>query len=167
MLSVRRAALSIPLLAGVLVALGVLSAPPLEADPLPGFSLDPVQLEQRMEDCLAGAVDDKYLLMGWINLGTGEQHRWYCSSLKHMYIRAAGGNVHDPLGDVNAFMQCVDRTVSHGFPRPGDPGNRNLIYQYMGTARRAVVVVNASTGDIVTIYTAPADDWATCAGWNP
>lgn len=162
-----RTSLPSVLLAAVIVVLGALFPTEARADPLPGYQLDPLTLEQRMDDCLAGHIDDKYLLMGWVNLRTGSQHRWYCWSLKHMYVRAAGGSVHDPFTNVDAFMRCADRTVSHGTPRQGDPGNENLIYQYMGTARRAYVVVNETTGDIVSIYTAPADDWATCAGWPP
>jgi hypothetical protein len=120
------------LVAAVLVVLGTLLPATARADPLPGYDLDPVKLEQRMDDCLAGDVDDKYLLMGWINLRSGEQNRWYCWSLKHMYLRAAGGSVHDPFVDVGAFMRCADRTVSYGAPHQGDPGNKNLIYQYLG-----------------------------------
>lgn len=84
-----------------------------------------------------------------------------------MYVRAAGGTVHDPLADPLGFMTCVDRTVSYGFPRPGDPGNTMLIYQYMGTQRRAFAAVNDDTGDVATVYTSPPDDWSTCAGWAP
>ncbi|MEJ2862824.1 hypothetical protein [Actinomycetospora flava] len=165
----RRVARAIGIATVVVVALlaTLVMGSPVHADPLPGYDLDPVVLEQRMDDCIAGAVDDKFLLAGWINISTGEQRRWYCSSLKHMYLRAAGGSVHDPFVDVASFMRCADRTVSHGFPRPGDPGNTQLIYQYMGTARRAVVVVNDDTGDVVTIFTTPADDWTTCARWAP
>jgi hypothetical protein len=64
-------------------------------------------------------------------------------------------------------MTCVDRTVSYGFPRRGNgPGNTRLVYQYLGTARSASVIVD-EPGDIVTIYTDPADDWTTCARWTP
>jgi hypothetical protein len=140
---------------------------PASADPLPGFTLDAAQLEQRMDDCLAGAVDNKFLLMGWINVRTGEQRRWPCSSLKHMLVRTDDGAIHDPFVDVGAFMACVDRTVSYGFPRRGSgAGNTRLVYQYLGTARSASVIVD-EPGDIVTIYTDPADDWTTCARWTP
>lgn len=144
-----------------------LTPTPARADPLPGFDLDPATLEQRMLDCIGYAVDDKFLLMGWVSFRTGEQRRWYCSSLRHMYIRAGLGNVHDPFVDVAGFMECVDRTVSYGFPRRGDPGNTRLTYQYMGTARTAEVVVNDATGDVVSMWTTPADDWTTCARWSP
>ncbi|MFC5137005.1 hypothetical protein ACFPK1_02075 [Actinomycetospora rhizophila] len=151
----------------IAVLVSLAAGPHGRADPLPGFDLDPVVLEQRVDDCIAGAASDKFLLAGWIKISTGEQRRWYCSSLKHMYLRAAGGSVHDPFVDVPSFLACTDRTVSYGFPRPGDPGNTQLIYQYLGTSRRAVVIVNDSTGDVVSIYTTPADDWTTCARWSP
>jgi hypothetical protein len=160
-------------LRAVLVGLSVMlcaslaAAAPARADPIPGFDLDPAALEQRMHDCLGYVVDDKFLLMGWVNLQSGQQRRWYCSSLRHMYIRAGGGTVHDPFVDVDGFMRCVDRVVSHGFPRPGDPGNTRLIYQYLGVERQAVVVVNDATGDIASMWTTPADDWTTCARWSP
>ena len=150
-----------------LIALAV-QAPQAVADPLPGFDLSPATLQQRMDDCLAGIVDDKFVLMGWVNLQTGQQRRWRCSSLKHMYVRSGGGTVHDPFSDVVGFMKCLDRIISHGFPRPGDPGNTRVIYQYRGTAQQAVVVVNDASGDVVTAWTTPAaDDWTTCAGWAP
>ena len=61
-------------------------------------------------------------------------------------------------------MRCADKVVSYGFPRPGDPGNTNLIYQYNGTGKTALVVVNDATEDIVSIYTtAGDDDWIGCA----
>ncbi|WP_433784408.1 hypothetical protein ACQPX6_29705 [Actinomycetospora sp. CA-101289] len=85
-----------------------LAATPARADPLPGFDLDPATLEQRMHDCIGYAVDDKFLLMGWVSFRTGEQRRWYCSSLRHMYIRAGLGNVHDPFVDVAGFMRRPD-----------------------------------------------------------
>lgn len=53
--------------------------------------------------------------------------------------------------------------VSHGFPRPGDPGKTKLIYQYNGTRDEAIAVINDVTGDIVTIYTTTSNDWAGCA----
>lgn len=140
---------------------------PAAADPMPGFDLDPAKLEERMDGCLTGVVDNKFLLMGWVNLRSGEQRRWRCSSLKHMMVRSDDGATHDPFVDVSSFMICVDRTVSYGFPRRGTgSGNTRLIYQYVGTARTASVVVDAS-GEIVTIYTDPADDWTTCARWAP
>lgn len=151
----------------VVCALTLQSESPAGADPLPGYDLDPVVFEQRIHDCLAGVVDDKFLIMGWINLTSGAQHRWYCSSVKHMYFRASVGSVHDPLVDPQGFMTCVDRTVSYGFPRRGEPGNTVLNYQYMGTSRIARVVINDATGDVATAYTDPPDDWSTCAGWSP
>jgi hypothetical protein len=70
---------------------------------------------------------------------------------------------HDPHENISDFMRCVDKTVSYGFPRKGEPGNTRLIYQYNGTNQRAEVVVNDATGDIVTIYTSVSNDWTGCA----
>ena len=54
--------------------------------------------------------------------------------------------------------------MSYGFPRPGDPGNTVLNYQYDGTRKRALVVVNDVTGDTVTVYTlGNPNDWTGCA----
>jgi hypothetical protein len=75
---------------------------------------------------------------------------------------------HNPYADVEAFMHCVDRVVSYGFPRPAtDPDNTRLIIQFRGTRGEANVIVNDQTGDVVTVYTKPADDWAGCAYWRP
>lgn len=138
-----------------------------DADPLPGFDLDPGQLTVRMEDCLAYRSEKDAVLMGWVKVNTGEQRRWRCSSLRHM-MRHDGspGDAHDPFVDVASFVRCVDRVVSYGFPRtlPKHPANVSLIKQYNGTSSRAIVAVNEATGDVVTIYTEPRpDDWAGCA----
>ena len=54
--------------------------------------------------------------------------------------------------------------MRYGFPRPGDAGNTVLNYQYDGTRKRALVVVNDVTGDIVTVYTpGNPNDWTGCA----
>jgi hypothetical protein len=119
-----------------------------------------------MENCLSyqGGKDD--VLMGWVNLRSGEQRLWRCSSLRHM-MRYDGtdGAAHDPFVNVADFMRCADQVVSYGFPRPSkDPGNITLIKQYNGTSSRAIVAVNESTGDIATIYTEPGpDEWTACA----
>jgi len=70
---------------------------------------------------------------------------------------------HDPYVNIPDFMACADKVVSYGFPRPGDPGNTRLIYQYNGTSNQASVVVNDATGDIATIYTSVGNDWTGCA----
>ena len=150
----------------VLVAavLGLLGAAPVAADPLPGFDLDPVALEARMNDCLAHAVGEQEVLMGWRSLRDGKERNWRCSSLRHMYLDVGPGRPrHDPYADVRSFMICTDEVVSHGFPRPGDPGKTKLIYQYNGTRDEAIAVINDVTGDIVTIYTTTSNDWAGCA----
>ncbi|WP_190821652.1 hypothetical protein [Saccharopolyspora pogona] len=46
--------------------------PPAMADPAPGFDFDPVKLQARMDDCLKYAVDDAFVLMGWLNVSTGK-----------------------------------------------------------------------------------------------
>lgn len=137
------------------------------ADPAPGFDFDPAKLQARMDDCLEYAVNDAFVLMGWRNISTGETRQWRCSSLRHMMRDPRPSGPHDPYVDINDFMRCADRVVSYGFPRPGDPGNTRYITQYHGTQRRGNVVVNDATGDIVTIYTEPNNDWTECAHWTP
>lgn len=133
------------------------------ADPLPPFDLDPAKLEARMNACLAGEVGDQEVLFGWWNLSTGQERHWRCSSLRHMMWDRDDRPPHDPYVDVASFMICADEVVTHGFPRPGDPGNTVLIYQYNGTRDRAVAAVNDTTGDVITIYTTTSNDWAGCA----
>lgn len=133
------------------------------ADPMPGYSLDPLELESRMDSCMAYRIGPHEILMGWINIRTGDQRQWRCSSLRHMLLDDEDRPAHDPYENVPDFMQCVDKVVSYGFPRKGDPGNTRLIYQYNGTTNRAEVVVNDATGDIVTIYTSVSNDWTGCA----
>jgi hypothetical protein len=149
------------------VALGLAGAPGVaQADPVPGFDLDPVKLTARMDACLAFTGPKDAVLMAWINLRTGDQRTWRCTSLRHM-MRYDGseGEAHDPYANVADFMRCVDEVVSYGFPRPSkDPGNLDLIKQYNGTSSRAIVAVNEATGDIATVYTEPrVDDWTGCA----
>ena len=138
---------------------------PAAADPLPGYDLDPIQLEARMDACLAYQVGEQEMLMGWRSLRDGNERHWRCSSLRHMMVDDHGpGGPHDPYVDTVAFMRCADKVVSYGFPRPGEPGNTVLHYQYQGTDKSALVVVNDATDDIVTIYTtSPGNDWVGCA----
>lgn len=144
------------------------TAPVATADPAPGFEFDPVALETRMTDCLEYAVDNTFVLMGWVNVRTGETRQWRCSSLKHMMWDERPGEAHDPFVDVNGFMRCADRVVSYGFPRDAqDPKYTRYILQYQGTARRGNVVVNPVNGDIASIYTEPNNDWGGCAFWQP
>jgi hypothetical protein len=147
----------------VLVAAGI--GTPAEADPLPGFDLDPDQLAERMDTCLAYMAGEQEILMGWRNLRDGTERHWRCSSLRHMMLDDHGtGEAHDPYVDIVAFMRCADKVVSYGFPRRGDPGNTVLHYQYNGTSKSALAVVNHVTGDVVTMYTTnPGNDWAGCA----
>ncbi|SDC97391.1 hypothetical protein [Actinokineospora iranica] len=148
-------------------ALAVTTGPAASADPAPGFDFDPAKLDARMDDCMAYAVDEQFLLMGWINVSTGETRQWRCSSLRHMLLDPRPSGPHDPNVHVNDFMRCADRVVSYGFPRPGDPGNTRYILQYRGTERRGNVVVNDANSDIATIYTEPNNDWTECAYWQP
>lgn len=151
----------------MIVAMVVLWMSPsvASADPAPGFDFDPIALEQRMDACLAYEVPPARILMGWINMRTGEQRQWRCSSLRHMMRHDEPERpVHNPFADVPAFMRCVDEVVSYGFPRKSKkPGNIVLIKQYNGTSSRALVALNEATGDIATIYTEPRpDDWVGC-----
>lgn len=139
------------------------------AEPAPGFTLDPVALEQRMDDCLARVVDNAFVLMAWVDFRSGEQRTWRCSSLKHMMEDVRPGNeTHDPFVDVDGFMRCADRTVSYRFVRPAtDPRYMQHITQF-GAGQRSHVVFNPTNGDIATIYTEPVgDNWRVCATWAP
>lgn len=154
------------LLVFMILTAGTLATPPASADPIPGFEFDPVRLRADMDACLAYRLPENHVLMGWRNLRTGNERRWRCSSLRHMYFDRDDRdeqNAHDPYINIVDFMKCVDKVVSYGFPRPGKSGNITLNYQYDGTKELAVVGVNPATGDIVTIYTRKPDDWTGCA----
>jgi hypothetical protein len=147
-------------------ALWLVATQPAAADPLPGFDLDPVQLEARMDACMGYQVGEQEILLGWVNLRTGKLRHWRCSSLRHMILDVGPGrSAHDPYADVAGFMRCADKVVSDGFPRPAtDSRYSDLHYQYVGTKQIAHAVVDDDTGDVATIYTEPvADDWANCA----
>ncbi len=60
---------------------------------------------------------------------------------------------------------CAVRTRSSAtVPRTGKgAGNTNLHYQYNGTRGHAYAIVNDDTGDIVSIYVNPDNDWIGCA----
>lgn len=132
------------------------------ADPVPGFDLDPVQLEQRMQRCVSYAVPENEVLMAWVNMRTGDTRTWRCSSLRHMVFDDLDRPAHDPFLDVPNFMRCVDRVVSYGFPtKPNANGNRLYKLNQM-TPGEANVVVNEATGDIATIYV-ERGTWAQCA----
>lgn len=154
----RRLMVLFSCLIGVLLSAGVAGA-----DPLPGYSLDPAQLEGKMQRCVSYESPEDAVLMAWINFSDGARRTWRCSSLRHMLFDDVERTPHDPFVDVPKFMSCVDRVVSYGFPRPADVGKTRYIYQYNGTADTARVVVNDSNGDIVTIYTTKPNDWAGCA----
>ena len=136
------------------------------ADPAPGFTFDPVKLEADMQACIAYSVPETQVLMGWINVRSGETRTWRCSSLRHMLFDDDLRDppvAHDPFVNPLDFMKCADKAVA-GFPRSGTgPGNTSYIYQYEGTAKRALVIVNDATGDIASIYTEPSNDWTACA----
>ncbi len=145
-----------------LVAVGL--ATPAAADPIPPFDLDPVKLEARMDACMAHAVGEQEVLMGWVSLRDGRHRQWRCSSLRHMFWDDEDRERRDPFVDVAAFMRGTDKVVSYGFPRPGKgAGNTNLHYQYNGTRGHAYAIVNDDTGDIVSIYVNPDNDWIGCA----
>lgn len=158
----RLARLAVVAAAALLTTL--ISTSAAEADPLPGYNLDPAQLQARMDACMAYQLGEQDVLMGWWNFRDGAERHWRCSSLRHMMLDPRRNGPHDPYVDIVAFMRCTDKVVSGGFPRPGDPGNTVLNYQYNGTSKKALVVVNDATGDIVTIYTTnPGNDWVGCA----
>ena len=148
------------------VVLGLALTQPARADPAPGFEFDPVVLVQRMDACMEFVVPPNELLMGWVNLARGQTREWRCSSLRHMILDAEDRVppvVHDPFVGPLDFMLCADKAIG-GFPRPAsEPWNTRYIYQYQGTARRANVIVNSATGDVVSFYTEPNNDWAACA----
>lgn len=154
----RRLIVSVVCVVGVLFGAGAASA-----DPLPGYSLDLAQLEDRMQRCVSYESSDNAVLMAWVNFSEGATRTWRCSSLRHMLFDDVERTPHDPFVDVPNFMSCVDRVVSYGFSRPADAGKTRYIYQYNGTADTAIVVVNDDTGDVVTIYTRKPNDWAGCA----
>lgn len=133
------------------------------ADPAPGFDFDPAKLKERMDACMEYRVGEQEILMGWVKVSDGDHRQWRCSSLRHMILDTDDRGAHDPYVNIPDFIKCTDKVVSYGFPRPGDPGNTQLIYQYNGTRNRATVVVNDTTGDIATIYTGVPNDWTGCA----
>jgi hypothetical protein len=138
-------------------------ATPAAADPLPGFDLDPDQLAERMDACLAYQLGEQDVLMGWISYRTGETRHWRCSSLRHMWLDVDDRKRHDPYVDVAAFMRCADKVVSYGFPRTRPSGEIRLNYQYNGTKDLAYANVNPSTGDVISFYTRIDNDWVGCA----
>lgn len=147
----------------VVAAFGLASGHSASADPAPGFEFDPVKLEARMDACMEYQIGEQDILMGWANISTGDVRQWRCSSLRHMLLDVDDRPAHDPYVNIPDFMTCTDKVVSYGFPRPGDPGNTRLIYQYNGTSNQASAVVNDATGDIATIYTSVSNDWTGCA----
>lgn len=160
-----------PVAAAVLAAAcaaGTLAAPSAAADPLPGFDLSAEKLRERMDQCIAYAIGEHEVLMGWLHARSGEGRQWRCSSLRHMFFDDRPGGAHNPYTDVAGFMRCADRTVSFGFVRDASqPAYKRHIYQYRGTDRSAQVVYDENNGDIVTIFTNPENDWAECATWRP
>ena len=131
--------ISFAVAAGVTVAAG----PVADADPAPGFDFDPGKLIQRMDACLAREVGPDELLMGWVNVRTGDTRQWRCSSLRHTMEDQRPSGPHDPYVDVLGFMRCADRVVSYGFPRAAsDPKYTRYILQYEGTKKRGNVLDN-------------------------
>lgn len=149
--------------AAAVALLGVVTGQPASADPAPGHDFDPAKLEAKMDACMEYRVGEQEILMGWINVRNGDIRQWRCSSLRHMLLDTDNRPAHDPYVNIPDFMRCTDKVVSYGFPRPGDPGNTRLIYQYNGTSNQAYVIVNDVTGDIASIYTSVSNDWTGCA----
>ena len=107
-------------LSTTLLVSAVLTVPRASADPLPGYDLDPAELERRMDTCMAMAMPANEIIMGWVSFRTGARRQWRCSSLRHMILDVHDrdeGNAHDPWADIPNFMRCVDEVVSYGFPR--------------------------------------------------
>lgn len=118
-----------------------------------------------MDACMSYQVGEQEILMGWVNLRTGDTRHWRCSSLRHMLLDDRGGlPPHDPYVNIADFMRCADKAVT-GFPDPRrrDGPNVRYVYQYNGTKNQAIGVVNSTTGDVVTIYTTEGNDWTGCA----
>lgn len=158
-----RTAVKAAFVTAVIVSLGAVSGRPAGADPAPGFEFDPAKLRAKMDACMEYRVGEQEILMGWVNIRNGDLRQWRCSSLRHMILDTDNRPAHDPYVNIPDFMRCVDKVVSYGFPRPGDPGNTRLIYQYNGTSNQAYVIVNDVTGDIASIYTSVGNDWTGCA----
>ncbi|MGH4026566.1 MAG: hypothetical protein ACRDRV_18480 [Pseudonocardiaceae bacterium] len=149
--------------AAAVALLGVVSGQPAGADPAPGYDFDPAKLEAKMDACMEYRVGEQEILIGWMNVRNGDVRQWRCSSLRHMLLDTDDRPPHDPYVNIPDFIRCADKVVSYGFPRPGDPGNTRLIYQYNGTSNQAYVIVNDVTGDIASIYTSVSNDWTGCA----
>ena len=146
----------------VIVAAAAVTLPTTaRADPVPGFDLDPVQLEHRMQQCVAYSVPEGGALMAWVNMRTGETRTWRCSSLRHMLFDDLDRPPHDPFSDIPNFMRCVDRVVSYGFPAKQSTNGNRLYTLNQRTSGEAHVVVNEATNDIATIYMT-SGTWAQC-----
>jgi hypothetical protein len=106
---------------GALMLAAVAAAPTATADSMPGFSFYPAKLQDRMDSCMEYQIGPSEILMGWLNVRTGDQRQWRCSSLRHMLLDDEDRPAHDPYENIPDFMRCVDKVVSYGFPRKGDP----------------------------------------------
>lgn len=163
-----RRALTCMCVAASAVAFTLVVAPPVSGEPIPGTTIDPDELRNRMDRCIEYAVPESELLIGWVNFWSGEVRNWRCSSLRHMLFDDELRNPpvrHDPYVNIPDFVRCAEKAV-RGFPRPASKaGYTNYIYQYSGvTSGRTYMTVNDVTGDVATIYTDPlSNDWTTCA----
>jgi hypothetical protein len=61
-------------------------------------------------------IGPREILMGWLNVRTGDQRQWRCSSPRHMLLDDEDRPAHDPYENIPDFMRCVDKVVSYGFP---------------------------------------------------
>ncbi|MFE7742005.1 hypothetical protein [Nocardia sp. NPDC057455] len=132
------------------------------ATPPPGSSFDYKKFTAEMAACDAdgSTMSDNHILYGAVH-PNGSKMQLRCYALRHMID---GG--HDPFLNPQAFLDCVDRLVSYGFPRDGNkPGHKVNILQYRGTSSRAKLAYDTNRGnDILTVYTEPRDnEWFACA----
>ena len=64
------------LLASVCCFVILLQGGKASGEPLPGFDLDPAQLQARMDACVSYQVGEQEVLMGWVKRRTGETRHW-------------------------------------------------------------------------------------------
>jgi hypothetical protein len=83
--STRLQLVSLALGALMLAAVAVTAAPTATADPMPGFSFDPAKLQTRVDSCMEYQLGPTEILMGRLNVRTGDQRQWRCSSLRHKF----------------------------------------------------------------------------------
>ncbi|MGW4328963.1 hypothetical protein ACWEKR_24075 [Nocardia sp. NPDC004573] len=132
------------------------------ATPPPGSKFDYEKFAADMAACDAdgSSMNESRILYGAVH-PNGSKMQFRCYALRHMID---GG--HDPFVNPKAFLDCMDRLVSFGFPRDGNkPGHKQHILQYNGTSSRAKLAYDTNRGnDILTVCTEPRDnEWFACA----